>query len=244
MYYKQIGLDDETILLTRLIDEEFTRHPFYGSRRMREYLRKLGYEVNRKRIQNLYRIMGLETIFPKRNLSKRNFEHKVFPYLLRDIVINRPNQVWSTDITYIRLSKGFVYLMAVIDWHSRYVLGWSISTTLESEFCIEKIKEILLHCCCEIFNTDQGVQFTTPKFTDVLLSKGVKVSMDGKGRALDNIFIERFWRSLKYECVYLMNFISVEEATHHIGKYYDFYNNERPHQSLSYKTPAEIYFAG
>jgi putative transposase len=228
----------------RLIDEEFTSHPFYGSRRMLEHLRNLGYTLNRKRIQSLYHLMGLETLFPKKNLSKRNHEHKIFPYLLRDVVINRVNQVFSTDITYIRLAKGFIYLMAVIDWHSRYVLGWSISTTLEADFCIEKVSEILLNHHCDIFNTDQGAQFTTPKFTDMLIAHQIKVSMDGKGRAIDNIFIERLWRSLKYECVYLMDFISVQEAKHHIGKYFEFYNHQRPHQSLNYKTPAEIYFAG
>lgn len=225
-----------------LIDEEFTRHPFYGTRRMTEYLKKLGHMVNRKRVQNLYRIMGIETIYPKQNLSRRNLEHKVYPYLLNGVVINRINQVWSTDITYIRLSKGFIYLMAVMDWFSRYVLGWATSITLEAEFCIEAVKEILLSNRCDIFNTDQGAQFTTSRFTEILLSNGIKISMDGKGRAFDNIFVERLWRSLKYECVYTMDFASVKEAEYHIGEYFNFYNNERLHQSLDYKTPSEIYF--
>ncbi len=225
------------------MDEEFTRHLFYGSRRMMYYLRSLGHIVNRKRVQNVYHWMGLETVYPKKNISKRNVEHTIFPYLLRDFTIDRVDKVWSTDITYIRLSKGFVYLMAIIDWYSRYVLGWSISTTLEADFCIDAVQALLVNKRCAIFNTDQGSQFTTPKFTDILLSKGIKVSMDGKGRALDNIFVERLWRSVKYECVYLMDFKAVEEAKYHIGEYFNFYNNERLHQSLGYKTPADVYFA-
>lgn len=243
LYYEPAAVDAYSIMLMRLIDEEYTRHPFYGSRRMKAYLQQLGHEVNRKRIQLLYRQMGLEAIYPRQNLSRPDKQHVIFPYLLRGLRIDRINHVWSTDITYIRLSGGFVYLMAVIDWYSRYVLDWSISTTLESDFCIETVGSLLLGRQCEIFNTDQGAQFTTSKFTEPLLSRGVQVSMDGKGRALDNIFVERLWRSLKYECVYPMNFTSVKEARQHIGDYFKFYNEERPHQSLSYKTPAEIYFS-
>ena len=209
---------------------------------MRVYLQRLGHEVNRKRVQLLYRHMGLEAIYPQRNISQPDKRHMIFPYLLRGLKIDRVNHVWSTDITYVRLCGGFVYLMAVIDWYSRYVLDWSISTTLESDFCIATVGDLLLERRCEIFNTDQGAQFTTAKFTEQLLACGVQVSMDGKGRALDNIFVERLWRSLKYECVYPMNFASVKEARHHIGEYFKFYNEERPHQSLSYKTPAEVYY--
>ena len=243
LYYVPRPISELDLELLRLIDEEYTRHPFYGSRRMAAYLRRLGYSVNRKHVQRLYAVLGLVAIYPKPNLSVRNKEHSVFPYLLKDIVINMVNQVWSIDITYIRLAKGFVYLVAIIDWFSRYVLTWTLSTTLEADFCIEALQQALSDKVCYIFNTDQGAQFTTSRFTDILLAHGVQVSMDSKGRALDNIFIERFWRSLKYECVYLMNFNSVREAKLHIGKYFEFYNNERLHQSLGYKTPAEIYFA-
>lgn len=243
-YYTPAEIDAYSLLLMREVDKEYTRHPFYGSRRMAAYLRSLGYEANRKRVQLLYRCMGLEAVYPKPNLSQGNKQHCVFPYLLRGLTVDRINQVWSTDITYIRLSSGFVYLMAVIDWYSRYVLDWSISTTLASDFCIDTVGGLLLNNHCEIFNTDQGAQFTTHKFTDPLLSKGIQVSMDGKGRALDNIFVERLWRSLKYECVYPMNFTTVKEARQHIGEYFTFYNRQRPHQSLRYRTPAEVYVKG
>jgi putative transposase len=189
-------------------------------------------------------MMGLETIYPKNNLSKRNLEHKIFPYLLRGLLINRINQVWSTDLTYIRLAHGFVYLVAIVDWFSRYVIAWSISTTMEADFCIDTLKVALATGTCEIFNTDQGAQFTTSKFTDIILAQGIRVSMDGKGRALDNIFVERLWRSVKYECVYLMNFATAAEARKYIGEYFIYYNEERPHQSLGYQTPAQIYAGG
>ena len=208
------------------------------------YLQKLGHGVNRKRLQHLYRIMGLETIYPKKNLSRPNLEHKVYPYLLRGLLIDRINQVWSTDITYIRLAHGFVYLVAIVDWFSRYVIAWSISTTMEADFCIDTLKEALETGQCEIFNTDQGAQFTTPKFTDIILAQGIRMSMDGRGRALDNIFVERLWRSVKYECVYLMNFTTVAEANKYIGEYFVYYNEERYHQSLGYQTPAHIYRGG
>lgn len=226
-----------------LIDEEFTRHPFYGTRRMAAYLRHLGHEVNRKRIQSLYRLMGLEANYPKPNLSKRHAEHKIYPYLLKDVKIDRVNQVWSTDITYIRLKEGFAYLMAIIDWRSRYVLDWQLSTTLEADFCIEALARALKKGQSEIFNTDQGSQFTANDFVDLLLSRGIQVSMDGKGRALDNIFVERLWRSLKYELIYQMEYRSVREAKKGIGEYFVFYNDERFHQALNYKTPREVYFS-
>lgn len=243
-YYEPEQLDAESIYLTHLIDEEFTRHPFIGTRRMTVYLQHLGHAVNRKRLQRLYGMMGLETIYPKKNLSKANLEHKTFPYLLRGLLINRINQVWSTDLTYIRLAHGFVYLVAIVDWFSRYVIAWSISTTMEADFCIDTLKVALATGTCEIFNTDQGAQFTTPKFTDLILAQGIRVSMDGKGRALDNIFVERLWRSVKYECVYLMNFATVAEAKKYIGEYFIYYNEERHHQSLAYQTPAQIYAGG
>lgn len=205
-------------------------------------LRKKGYSVNVKRVRRLLRLMGLEAVFPKVNLSKANKEYEVFPYLLNEVEIERNNQIWSTDITYIRLKSGFVYLMAVIDWHSRYVLGWSLSSSMEADFCIETVGELLgKGKRCEIFNTDQGAQFTTPRFTKPLLENDIRVSMDGRGRALDNIFVERLWRSLKYECVYLHDWQTVNEAREGLGAYFDFYNNERLHQSLDYATPREIY---
>ncbi len=224
-----------------LIDEEFTHHPFIGTRRMVVYLGALGHNVNRKRLQHLYKIMGIEAIYPKKNLSIANAQNKVYPYLLRGLLINRVNQVWSTDITYIRLAGGFVYLVAIIDWFSRYVIAWSISTTLEADFCIETLKEALSTGKCEIFNTDQGVQFTSINFTTILLTAGIRLSMDGRGRALDNIFVERLWRSVKYECVYLMDFVSVAQAHKYIGEYFMYYNEKRPHQSLGYFTPAQVY---
>ncbi len=241
LYYTPMGYDEYTIKLMRLIDEQFTKTPFYGVPRMTACLQRFGHQINHKRIERLYRIMGLATIYPKKNLSKRNLEHKIYPYLLRGIEIKNVNQVWSTDITYIRLSKGFVYLVAIIDWYSRYIVDWQLSITLESYFCVETLNRALKFGRCEIFNTDQGSQFTSPKFTDILLEHAIKISMDGRGRALDNIFIERFWRAIKYELIYLMELNTVAEARGHIGQYMEFYNNERPHQSLNYKTPAEIY---
>jgi putative transposase len=244
LYYEPVCIDMVSIQLMHLIDEEFTRHPFIGTRRMVIYLQSLGHEVNRKRLQRLYGIMGIEAIYPKKNLSKRNIEHKVYPYLLRGLLINRVNQVWSTDITYIRLTGGFVYLVAIIDWFSRYVIAWSISTSMETDFCIETLNEALATGTCEIFNSDQGSQFTSPKFTDIILAQQIQISMDGKGRALDNIFVERLWRSVKYECVYLMSFATVAEARKYIGEYFIYYNQGRHHQSLGYKTPAQIYGGG
>jgi len=241
-YYKSSVISQEDIELMNLIDEEYTRHPFYGTRRMKVWLQREGYSVSRKRVQRLYRVMGITAVYPKKNLSKRDKSHAIFPYLLRDMAITEIDKVWSTDITYIRLEKGFVYLMAIIDWYSRYVLDWSLSVTLEADFCIETLARVLERGRCDIFNTDQGSQFTTPDFTGLLLARGIRVSMDGKGRALDNIFIERLWRSVKYESVYLMKFASVTEARMHLKKYFDFYNHERPHQALNYKTPAAVYF--
>ncbi len=244
LYYRPVGCSEYDLLLMRELDQQYTQTPFYGVRRMTHRLRELGYQVNPKRVRRLLRMMGLEAIYPKPRLSQPNPEHKIFPYLLRDLEINRCDQVWSTDITYIRLSKGFVYLMAIIDWYSRYVLNWALSTTLEADFCIEALKETLAGAHCEIFNTDQGCQFTTSRFTGPLLGKGIKVSMDGRGRALDNIFVERLWRSVKYEKVYLQEFRTVREARTGLQEYFQFYNHSRPHQSLNYRKPAEVYAVG
>jgi len=241
LYYEPVGESEENLGLMRLLDEQYTRTPCYGVLKMEAYLRSLGHEVNTKRVRRLLRKMGLEAIYQKPNTSKPNPEHKVYPYLLRGLVIERCDQVWSTDITYIRLSSGFVYLVAVIDWYSRYVLGWALSTTLDADFCIETVGNLLEQRQCEIFNTDQGAQFTTPRFTQPLLNKGIKVSMDGRGRALDNIFVERLWRTVKYEYVYLQDIQTVQQAWLGLRDFFLFYNNERFHQSLDYRTPAQIY---
>lgn len=243
LYYQPVGESDFNLLLMKELDEQYTRTPFYGVCKMTEQLRQLGYEVNEKRVRRLLRKMGLEAVYPKANLSKRHPDHKVYPYLLRGVKINRCDQVWSTDITYIRLERGFVYLMAIIDWYSRYVLNWALSTTLEADFCIDALAEILESSQCEIFNSDQGSQFTAVQFTDLLLDKGIQVSMDGRGRALDNIFVERLWRSVKYEKVYLNDFQNVQDAYSGLKEYFEFYNHERLHQSLDYRVPAHIYTA-
>lgn len=204
-YYKPKTLSTEDLQIMSIIDETYTEHPYYGTRRMSKYLEAKGYAVGRKALRRYYRIMGLEAIYPKMNLSKRNQEHKIYPYLLRDIEIKEANQVWSSDITYIRLAQGFVYLVAIIDWYSRYVLSWQVSINLESEFCVSALQEaISKYGRPRIFNTDQGVQFTSEKFITVLTENAIEISMDGKGRALDNVFIERFWRSLKQEKIYLI----------------------------------------
>jgi putative transposase len=243
LYYQAKDESTENMHLMRLMDEEYTRHPFKGVLRMEAYLRELGYCVNTKRVRRLLRVMGLEAIYPKKNLSKANAAHKKYPYLLKDLSIIEPNQVWCTDITYIRLSQGFVYLVAVMDWFSRYVLSWRLSNSLDTSFCIEALQEALMrHDHPDIFNSDQGVQFTSEAFTSVLLDNGIKISMDAKGRAFDNIFIERLWRSVKYEEVYLKDYASVKDAKSELGRYFNFYNLERHHQHLSYKKPAEIYF--
>jgi putative transposase len=243
LYYQPSELDEYNLKIMRLIDEQFLNTPFYGSRRMTAYLNRHGLKVNRKRIQRLMRIMGIISIYPKPNLSKACKYHKIYPYLLRGIKISRVNQVWSADITYIGLERGFIYLVAIMDWLSRKVLSWEISITLESDFCVRALERALLkYDKPEIFNTDQGVQFTSKDFTKKLEEEKIKISMDGKGRAIDNIFIERLWRSLKYEDVYLKEYQTVKEALINIRNYFDFYNQERPHQSLDYKTPDEIYY--
>ena len=242
LYYRPVGIDDYTLMLMHELDRQYTETPFYGVPKMTEHLRLQGHQVNPKRVRRLLRQMGLEAVYPKPKLSQANPEHKIYPYLLRNVSIDRCNQVWSTDITYIRLRHGFVYLMAIIDWYSRYVINWALSTTLEADFCIVALNEALEASHCEIFNTDQGSQFTTHRFTGPLLDKGIQVSMDGRGRALDNIFVERLWRSVKYEKVYLNDFGTVKEAYLGLKEYFDFYNHRRLHQSLDYQTPTDVYF--
>ena len=228
----------------RLLDEIYTRRPYFGVRRMMICLQKAGYRVNPKRIRRLLRLMGLEAVYPKPKLSQGGPGHKIYPYLLNGLIINRANQVWSTDITYVRLRRGFVYLTAVIDWFSRYVLSWEISITMETGFCISALDWGLRHGKPEIFNTDQGSQFTSQEFTKRLLAQGIRISMDGRGRALDNVFVERLWRSVKYERIYLYEYALVPELEKGLHEYFTFYNHERPHQSLSYQTPAEVHSAG
>lgn len=241
-YYEPAPMDEESLLLMRLLDEQYTKTPFYGVLRMTAYLRKIGFPVNQKRVRRLLRVMGLEAIYTKPKLSMANCENKIYPYLLRDMKITNCNQVWSTDITYVRLLRGFIYLVAIMDLYSRYVIAWEVSTTLENDFCIAALKNALKQAIPEIFNTDQGAQFTAKNFIELLLNKAVRISMDGRGRVFDNIFTERLWRSVKYEEIYLHDYRSVTEAKEGIGGYFDFYNNERLHQSLNYKTPREVYF--
>lgn len=241
-YYESQRDDTYNNLLMNLIDEQFTKTPFYGVLRITESLKLQGYQVNQKRIRRLMHTMGLEAIYPKKNLSKANPDHKKYPYLLKNVVIDHPDQVWATDITYIRLQHGFVYLVAIMDWHSRYVLAWDISTTMDTDFCIRTLENALKTSKPEIFNSDQGSQFTSNDFTEILEKGGICISMDGKGRAYDNIFVERLWRSVKYEEVYLHQYLTVSEARRGLNQYFMFYNTERIHESLGYKTPHEIYF--
>ena len=243
LYYKPCDNSQYNEQLMRLLDEQYIETPFYGIDKMTEWLRRQGHYVNHKRVRRLMRKMGLEAIYPrrKRGLSIPDKQHKIYPYLLRDVQIIRSDQVWSTDITYIRMYRGWLYLVAVMDWFSRYVLSWEISITLESEFCVSALKEALSLGKPEIFNTDQGSQFTSIDFTEVLLDSGVQISMDGKGRVFDNIFIERLWRTVKVEEVYLRDYQTVTEARYNLGRYFELYNNRRLHQALGYRTPAEVY---
>jgi putative transposase len=243
LYYEPVGESEENLRFMRLIDEQYTRAPFYGSRKMTKWLVTEGYAVNRKRISRLMAVMGIEAVYPKPKLSRSGEGHKIYPYLLRGITVGRINQVWSTDITYIRMAQGFVYLVAVMDWFSRYVLSWSLSLTMEIDFCMEALRSALRRGRPEIFNSDQGAQFTSEKFTAELAAEQIAISMDGRGRCMDNIFVERLWRSLKYEEVYLKDYESMTEAHTGIERYFRFYNQERIHQSLGYRTPAAIYLA-
>lgn len=242
-YYKPKGLTQRDLKIMQVIDEIYTQHPYFGARRMSEHLVPFGITIGRKAVSRYYRIMAIEAIYPKMNLSKRNQAHKIYPYLLKGVEIIKVNQVWSTDITYIRMAQGFVYLVAIIDWFSRYIVSWKVSISLESDFCIDALEAaIIKYGHPEIFNTDQGSQFTSKDFTDRLIKREIKISMDGKGRALDNVFIERFWRSLKQEKIYLMVLNTVKEAKNAITDYINFYNRKRMHQSLEYLTPEQVYF--
>ncbi len=244
LYYKPHGESGENLGLMRLLDEQYTRTPFYGVQRMTAWLKQQGYEINCKRVRRLLREMGLEAIYPKPRLSAPEAGHRIYPYLLRGVRVERVNEVWSTDITYIRLWEGFVYLVAMMDWYSRYVLAWEVSISLESSFCVSTLEWALRQGQPEVFNSDQGSQFTSEVFTERLRSRGKRISMDGRGRALDNIFVERLWRSVKYEEVYLKDYRSVMEAIQGLRAYFEFYNNEGLHQSLNYKTPAAVYWQG
>jgi len=241
LYYEPRGESQKNLQLMRLIDEAYTRWPFYGVEKMTRWLRRQKHAVNPKRIRRLMRLMGLEAIYAKPHLSAPGKAHKRYPYLLRNVVVDRSDHVWSADITYLRLRGGFLYLVAVMDWHSRYVLSWKLSRSLENDFCVKALKEALARGRPGIFNTDQGVQFTSEAFTSVLEERGVAISMDGRGRAFDNIFSERLWRTVKYEEVYLKDYADEEEARRELGRYFRFYNRERLHQSLDYHTPAEVY---
>jgi putative transposase len=245
LYYEPASETAENLQMMRLLDEEYTRHPFKGSRRLAVWLSKqTGQEVNRKRVQRLMGLMGLEAIYPKRKLSEPGSGHRIYPYLLRGVQVVRPDQVWSTDITYVPLPSGFMYLAAVIDWYSRYVICWRLSNTLDGSFCLEMLQEALSQGKPEVFNTDQGAQFTALAFTSRLETAGVAVSMDGKGRCLDNVFVERLWRTVKYEDIYIKGYETVPGLTVGLGDYFPFYNEQRQHQSLGYRTPAEVYLPG
>jgi putative transposase len=243
-YHRPQPEADENLRLMRVIDETYLAYPFFGSRQTTRWLRRQGYRVNRKRVQRLMRQMGLEAIYRKPSLSRAQPGHRVYPYLLRDLAVDHPNQVWSADITYVPLYGGYAYLCAVIDWHSRYLLAWELSNTLDASFCARAAQRaIAQHGLPEIFNTDQGCQFTAAEFTQPLLDRGVKLSMDGKGRALDNVFVERLWRSVKYEEIYLKSYCSLVDAHAQLERYFYFYNERRPHSSLADATPGETYRA-
>jgi putative transposase len=241
LYYEPVPETVENLRLMRRIDEQYTACPYYGSRKMTVWLVQHGEMVNRKRVQRLMRLMGLEAIYPKPRLSLAGRGHRIYPYLLRNVGIERPDQVWSSDITYIPLPTGFMYLAAIIDWYSRYVLAWRLSNTLDGSFCLDMLEEALSRGQPEIFNTDQGVQFTAEAWTGRLQSVGVAVSMDGRGRCLDNVFVERLWRSVKYEDIYLRGYETVPQLYEGLGRYFPHYNTERMHQSLDYRTPAAVY---
>ena len=242
-YHVPKPVSDEELALMALMDRCHLKHPFYGSRRIRDWLEDQGHRVNRKKVQRLMRTMGLTAQYPKRNLSLANKAHKVYPYLLRNLVIDRSNQVWATDITFIPMARGFVYLVAIIDWYSRKVLSWRVSNTLDASFCVDALEEAWeQYGTPEIFNTDQGSQFTSVDFTGVLKREGIQISMDGKGRWIDNVFVERLWRSVKYEEVYLWAYDSITGARASLGRYFKFYNTERRHQSLDRRTPESVYY--
>lgn len=241
-YYSSQRDDSYNLELMRLIDEQFTRTPFYGVPKMNAWLRAVGHPLNHKRVRRLMRKMGLEAIYPKPRLSQSHPEHKIYPYLLKGVTVDRADQVWCADITYIRLLHGFVYLVVVMDWYSRYILSWELSLTLEKEFCVHAIESSLWISKPKIFNTDQGAQFTSEEFTGRLQEAGIRISMDGRRRLYDNIFVERLWRTVKYEEVYLHDYQTVREARNGLGNYFQFYNTERLHETPGYRTPHEVYF--
>ena len=242
LYYQPHGESAETLHLMRLLDAQYTATPFYGIRRMTAWLRAQGYPVNHKRVARLMQQMGIEALYTKPKLSQAAAEHTIYPYLLRGVQVERVNQVWSTAIPYVRLHQGFVSLVAVMDWFSRYVLSWALSVTMDVHFCVEALENALQGGQPAIFNTDQGAQCTSRAFTERLKQDGVQMSMDGRGRALDNVFVERLWRSVKYEEVYLKDYTTVREARLGLGQYFTFYNHERLHQALGYQTPAAVYY--
>ena len=240
-YYQPVPPSATTQELLERLDEQYTRTPFYGSRRMTAWLRSIGYPVNRKRVRRLLRLLGLEAIYPKPKTSTPAPGHRLYPYLLRGLPITQADQVWSSDITYIRLAQGWLYLVAILDWYSRYVVAWEVSNSLDSAFCVAALERALAQAQPGIFNTDQGSQFTSQEFTGRLLDAQVRISMDGRGRALDNVFVERLWRTVKYEEVYLKSYETVPIAIHSLGEYFRFYNEERLHQVLDYRPPAAVY---
>lgn len=241
LYYQPLGASVEEVAIKHRIDEIYTAHPFYGSRRIQTVL-EADWRISRKRVQRYMREMGIAGIAPGPNLSRRNQQHQIYPYLLRHLSLERPNQVWGIDITYIRLQAGWLYLVAILDWFSRYVVSWEVDQTLEVALVAAAVERALAHATPQICNSDQGSQFTSPQYTQLLLAANVQISMDGRGRALDNIFTERLWRSLKYEEVYLHAYANPREARQGLQGYFEFYNHERPHQALDYRTPAQVYF--
>jgi putative transposase len=241
LYYQPVGVSDEDLKLMKLIDHQYMATPFYGARKIAAWLKSECHNVNRKRVRRLMQLMGLKAIYRRPRTSKLAPGNKIYPYLLNGMEITRPNQVWCADITYIPMGRGFLYLVVIMDWYSRYVLSWRLSNTLDADFCVEALKEALRKGQPDIFNTDQGAQFTSEAFTEVLESHGVKISMDGRGSYSDNLFIERLWRTVKYEEVYLKSYRDGKEARDEIGEYFRFYNTERPHQSMGYRTPAEVF---
>ena len=242
VYYQPTGNSDEDLRLMRRIDEMHLKRPFYGSRRVRDWLQDEGFAVNRKRVQRLMRQMGITALYPKANTSRPGKGHKIYPYLLKGLAIDRPNQVWASDICYVPMARGFVYVVAIMDWYSRKVLAWRVANTMDADFCVEALEEALCrYGAPEIFNTDQGAQFTSEAFTGALKAVGIRISMDGKGRWVDNVFVERLWRSLKYEEVYLKAYETVAEARQSMANYFRFYNRERRHQGLNRQTPDKVY---
>ena len=243
-YYRRKPVKAEDLELMRLMDEQYLKTPIWGSRSMRNHLRRLGYKINRKRVQRLMRLMGLEAIYPKPRTSRPHPDHKIYPYLLRDLSIKRANQVWAADITYIPMTRGFMYLVVVMDWYTRKVLSWRLSNTMEADFCVEALQEAIgRYGCPEVFNTDQGAQFTSEAFTTVLKDNDIAISMDGRGRVQDNIFIERLWWTLKHHYLYLRSFANGSELRAGLRDWFSFYNQERFHQSLDDRTPDEVYYA-